>query len=198
MSELFTLAFTLFLIANPLGNTPAILALIRRFPFEDQKRIVLREALFALALAFFFQFFGEVFFSLLQIQKYAVGYCGGVLLLLVALNMIFTKPEVEEIVALKEEPYFVPITTPIITGPGLLTLIMLYSSQIGNNLVMSTAILLAWVGVMGVMLAGPYIQRGLHKSGLVALEQLMGMLVAFMAVDMIVNATAQFIGTNGA
>lgn len=193
MSEIFTIAFMLFLIANPIGNTPAILSLIRRFSFEDQKRIVLRESIFALILALFFQFFGEVFFNLLHIQNYAIGYCGGILLMIVSINMIFSKPEEGEVKALMEEPFFVPIATPIISGPGLLTMIMLYSSREQNNLMISMAIILAWVGVIGVMLAGPYIQRTLHKSGLIALEQLMGMILMFMSMDMLVNATALYI-----
>lgn len=193
MSEIFTIALMLFLIANPIGNTPAILALIRRFSFEDQKRIVLREAIFALVLALFFQFFGEVFFNLLQIQHYAIGFCGGTLLMIVAINMIFSKPEEGEVKALIEEPFFVPIATPIISGPGLLTLIMLYSSQHQNNLKISLAIIIAWIGVILVMLSGPYIQKNLHKSGLIALEQLMGMILMFMSMDMLVNATALYI-----
>lgn len=193
MSEIFTIAFMLFLIANPIGNTPAILALIRRFSFKDQKRIVLRESIFALILALFFQFFGEVFFNLLHIQHYAIGYCGGILLMLVAINMIFSKPEEGEVQALMQEPFFVPIATPIISGPGLLTLIMLYSSQEQNNFKISMAIILAWVGVIAVMISGPYIQKSLHKSGLIALEQLMGMILMFMSMDMLVNATALYI-----
>lgn len=193
MNDILTIAFMLFLIANPIGNTPAILAVVRRFSFEDQKRIVLREAIFALILALFFQFFGEVVFSVLQIQHYAIGYCGGALLSIVGLNMIFAKPESEELKAPTEEPFFVPIATPIITGPGLLTMIMLYSSQEQNNLKISLAIILAWVGVISVMICGPYIQKNLHRSGLIALEQLMGMILIFMAMDMIVNATALYI-----
>lgn len=192
MNDVFTIALMLFLIANPIGNTPAILAVIRRFSFEDQKRIVLRESVFALILALFFQFFGEVFFKLLHIQHYAIGFCGGALLVIVSINMIFSKPEENTIKASAEEPFFVPIATPIISGPGLLTMIMLYSSQYQDNLTISLAIIIAWIGVIGVMLCGPYIQRVLHKSGLIALEQFMGMILMFMAVDMIVNATALY------
>ena len=125
MSEIFTIALMLFLIANPIGNIPAILALIRRFSFEDQKRIVFREAIFALILALFFQFFGEVFFNLLEIQHYAIGFCGGTLLLLVAINMIFSKPEESEVKALLVEPFFVPIPDFLLSQvKGLLTMIL--------------------------------------------------------------------------
>jgi multiple antibiotic resistance protein len=193
LNDILSIAIALFLIANPIGNTPAILAVVRSFSFEDQKRIIFRESILALGLALFFQFFGEVFFKLLNIENWAIGYCGGTLLLLVALKMIFTTPESEDIPeAAKQEPFFVPIATPIISGPGLLTMIMIYSSQEQNNFKMAFAILIAWIGVIAVMMGGPYLQKVLKRRGLIALEQLMGMILAFMAVDMAVNATIQF------
>jgi len=194
LNDILTIAFTLFLIANPLGNTPAILAVVRSFSFEDQRRIIFRESLFALGLALFFQFFGEVFFALLGIQTWAVGYCGGVLLVMVAMKMIFAKAENEKTPkANQQEPFFVPIATPIISGPGLLTMIMIYSSQEQNNFKMSASILIAWIGVIAIMVSGPYLQKLLKRRGLIALEQLMGMILTFMSIDMIVNATTQFL-----
>ena len=71
-------------------------------------------------------------------------------------------------------------------------MIMIYSSQEQNNFKMAFAILIAWIGVIAVMMGGPYLQKVLKRRGLIALEQLMGMILAFMAVDMAVNATIQF------
>ena len=57
------IAFTFFLVANPIGNSPAILAVVKDLPFERQRMVLLREALIALALALVFQFFGEAFLT---------------------------------------------------------------------------------------------------------------------------------------
>ncbi len=197
MTDLFAIAFTFFLVANPIGNTPLISALIKRFPFEEQKRIVLREAVFALILALFFQFFGEIFLTLLNISDYTVSFCGGSLLLIIAIDMIFAtsiedSPNASQ---LAHKPFIVPIATPVIAGPGLLTMIMLYSQQEENSLALSGAIFMAWLGILVVMTSAPYLQRILKKRGLLALEQLMGMIVIFMAVDMIVNGVALFLET---
>lgn len=190
------MAIALFLIANPIGNTPAILAVVRPFSFKDQKRIIFRESLIALALALFFQFFGEVFLSMLTISESAVGYCGGVLLVIVAMQMIFAKSYDEDLPPpATAEPFIVPIATPIIMGAGTMTLIMLYSRQVASSMTLTFAILLAWVGVIFFMVIGPYLQKVLRKRGMIALEQLMGMILTFMAVDLIVNATVKFKAT---
>lgn len=194
---MFSLALTFFLVANPIGNSPAIIALVKDFPFERQKHIVLREAIFALIIALFFQYLGEIFLSLLNIKDYAVTITGGLLLLLVAFSMIFVErsPTGESNHRPRAEPYFVPIATPILSGPGLLAIIMMKSKLEQNDLKISLAILLAWAGVIGVLMAAPYMQKLLGKRGLVALEEVMGMIVALIAIEMLVKGMNLFLQT---
>ena len=192
MDSIFSIAVTFFLVTNPIGNSPAILALVKSFDFARQKRIMLREAIFALFIALFFQYLGEPFLSLLNIQKYAVTLCGGTLLFLVALQMIFALSEPEETASLKQEPFIVPIATPLLSGPGLLTIIMLKSQLEQNNWHITLAILIAWIGVIGVMVLAPYLQKALGKRGMIALEQFMGLLLAMIAMEMIITGASLF------
>jgi len=195
--SVFSIALTLFLVTNPIGNTPAIIALVKDFEFNRQRRILFREAIFSLLIALFFQFCGEKFLTVLQINDYAVTLCGGTLLFLTALRMIFpTDPTIhkgEEIS--QEEPYIVPIATPLLSGAGLLTIIMLYSKQENNYFKIFSAILIAWVGVIAVLVAAPYLQKIIGKKGMLALEQLMGMILAMMSVEMLVKGMRIFIHT---
>lgn len=195
MSEtsIFSIALTLFLVANPIGNSPGILALVKDFPFEKQKKIMLRESLFALGIAVFFQFFGEVFLEHIHVKPYALSLCGGILLFLVALNMIFPLRGSENNQHLKQEPYIVPIATPLISGPGLMTMIMIYSRQEDNDIKIFSSICLAWVGVTLVLLFAPYLQKILKNRGLLALEQLMGMILAMISMQMIVKGSSLFL-----
>ncbi len=185
-------ALTFFLVTNPIGNSPAIVALIKDYDLSRQKKIMLREAFISLALALFFQYFGEFFLTHLHVQDYAVTLCGGILLFLVALNMIFALSQPAEMATMKQEPFIVPIATPLLSGPGLLTIIMLYAREVDNNLKISAAILLAWVGVTLVLVVAPYLQKILGKRGLIALEQLMGMILSMIAMEMIVKGFTLF------
>lgn len=191
--SLINIALTFFLVANPIGNSPAIIALIKDFDFEKQKKIMFRESLFALLIALFFQYLGEVFLYQLNIKDFTVSLCGGILLFLVALNMIFPSHQSEEVVTKKKEPMIVPIATPLISGPAILTIIMIYTQQEPNYIKISLAICLAWVGVTAILMLAPYLKRILHKEGLGAMEQMMGMILSMMAVEMIVQGLNQFI-----
>lgn len=183
-----SIAIIFFLVTNPIGNAPAILALIKDFSFQDQRRILLREVIAAFFIAVFFQIFGEIIFgNILQVKPYTTNITAGILLFLVAVQMIFPSahPQMEK--TEKKEPFIVPIATPLLSGPGLLTIIMLKSGQEQNNLKIFIAIILAWIGVAIVLLFAPYLQKILKRRGMMALEQLMGLVLTMMAVEMIIK-----------
>jgi multiple antibiotic resistance protein len=192
MEPLYQIALTFFLVTNPIGNSPAIIALVKDFPFKRQKRIMIREGFIALLIALFFQYLGEHFLSLLNIKNYAVTICGGVILFLISLQMIFSMNPKHEALALKQEPLIVPIATPLLSGAGLLTVIMLKSHEVQNNFLITLSILIAWVGVIFVLAVAPYLQKMLGKRGLMALEQLMGLILAMLALEMLVSGAALF------
>lgn len=189
------MALTFFLVANPIGNSPTILALLKDYDFERQKKIVFREAMISLFIALFFQFFGELFLNMLHINQYALVLTGGLVLFLLALQMIFHKPDDKQNPQAKQEPFIVPIATPMISGAGLMTFIMVNAAAEMNNFKITSAILLAWVGVTFVLVTAPYLQKLIGKRGMAALEQVMGMILGLMSMQMIVNGAMQFIKT---
>lgn len=188
--SIIQLAIIFFIMSNPVGNIPAILSLIKHHQLRDQQKILLRESIFSMLLALFFLFVGEAFLTHLQIRNYALTTSGGILLLIIALNMIFSHPEEENQKKPKQDPFIVPIATPILSGAGLLTMIILYSQQGESIFNLVIAILLAWTAITAVLLTAPYLQVLLGRRGLNALEQLMGMLLAMIAIELIVKGAA--------
>lgn len=193
LASIIPMAIKFFLVANPIGNSPAIIALTKNFPFQRQRKIILREVFIALLIALFFQFFGEYFLNLINIKDYALTLTGGILLFIVSLNMIFTTEISADTAETKQEPFIVPIATPILTGPGVMAFIMLYSRIEPSSMTVTFAILLAWVGIVSILALAPYMQRALGERGLVALEQLMGMILSFMSMEMMVRGAFLFI-----
>jgi len=191
--SIIQIAMIFFIVTNPIGNSPTIIALIKDHNVREQQRILFREAIFSMLLAIFFLFLGETFLKYLCIKTYALTTSGGILLFILALRMIFADRDESKTTATKQEPFIVPIATPLLSGAGLLTMIMFYSKQESNDLKILLAILLAWVGVTAVLVTAPYLQLLLGKRGLAALEQLMGMLLAMMATEMIVQGSSLFI-----
>jgi multiple antibiotic resistance protein len=191
--SIFELALTIFIITNPIGNSPTIIALIKDLSIKEQQKVLFRESIFSMILAIFFLFLGEVFLTNLKIANYALTISGGVLLFVVSLKMIFSNNHEQKSEEPRAVPFIVPIATPLISGAGLLTMIMLFSKQESNDSKILLAILLAWVAITLVLVSAPYLQILLGKRGLAALEQLMGMLLSMLAIDMLVQGISLFL-----
>jgi multiple antibiotic resistance protein len=193
--SLWQIALTIFLVANPIGNTPAFVALVKNFPFERQKKILFRESLFSFFIALFFLFIGEQFLKVIQVKQYAVSVSGGTLLFLVALNMIFPPKDHAGEEKKPQEPFIVPIATPLISGGGVLSTIMIFSAKEPNTLLLTLAVTIAYVAVVGVVVSAAYLNRLLGEHGLLALEQLMGMILAMISTEIIVKGVLLFAQT---
>lgn len=198
--SLFKTVLILFLMAGPIACLPLFLALLKDFSPSRQRQILVREGFISLLIALFFQYFGEYFLNLLHIQQHTMYLCGGVIVTLVAITMVFPKLEeqAQEEVKQQQEPFIVPIATPLLSGAGVLTMIMIYASEaarIGESqLKLSFAIILAWIAILLVLLVGPFLQKILKERGMIALEQLMGMLLLMLGVNLLVKGTSLMIG----
>lgn len=190
-NTVLSLALTFFLVANPIGNSPTMMALLKDYAFDRQRKIVLREGLISLIIAFFFLFCGEYFMKYLNISKSALSISGGFILFLVATQMIFHKPELAKEHQVKQEPFIVPIATPLVAGPGLMSTIMITASEENNILKVSSSVLIAFSGVILIMVLSPYLQKLVGKRGMAAMEQVMGMILGLISMNMIVRG-AQF------
>lgn len=109
--------------------------------------------------------------------------------------MLFHKPEVETKDVVKQEPFIVPIATPLISGPGLMTMIMVTSREANSSLEVTLAILITWIGVTIVLVGSPYLQKLIGVRGMAALEQVMGMILGLISMSMIVKGAGLFVKT---
>lgn len=178
------MALMLFLICNPIGGVPTFVALVKDFDFRRQRWILFREAVFSALLAYFFLFLGETFLHTINIELYAVRIGGGILVFLVSLNMIFPVHQESQkgSNALQNEPFIVPIATPLLTGGGVFSTIMVLADQASVGMV-GAAIFIAWAATIAIVVSSVYLNKLLGKRGLLALEQLMGMLLAMLAIE---------------
>src|SRR5207253_2960206 len=110
------LAIIFFIVTNPIGNSPTIIALINDHSLREQQKILFREAMFSMLLAIFFLFLGETFLHNLCIKNFALTTSGGILLFIVALKMIFSQRDDSKVTEPKQDPFIVPIATPLLSG----------------------------------------------------------------------------------
>ena len=185
---IWSTALMLFLLIDPLGNIPVILAVLKGVTPKRQKQILIREMLFALTILFVFLFAGKPLLNLLHLQEEAVTISGGLILLIIGIRMIFPQPEGIMGQTPSGEPFLVPIAIPMIAGPSIMAMLILLAQNgsIGmGSLFLS--LLIAWLASAVIILAAPVLLKVLKERGLTALERLMGMILVMMAVQMLID-----------
>lgn len=190
---LLSMTFSLFLLMDSIGNLPLFIAILKDIPRKRQLQIIFREMIIALLIMVAFQFVGESVLYALQIQQYAVLVSGGIILFLLSLRMIFPSAhDADANVKKDKEPFIVPLAIPLVAGPAVLALIMLYSRQQPEPYITITAIVLAWVLTTAILLSSAFLNKILGKRGIIACERLMGLILTMMSVQMFLQGIAQF------
>lgn len=191
----FDISLALFLIINPIGHLPAFLSILKDFERSHQQKILLREWFFSLLIGLFFAWIGQSFLSLLAIEEHTVRISGGVLLFIVGITMIYPELALSNPTKKKrEEPFIVPIATPIVSGPGVIATIMILASRpdVPASLLLGS-ILSTWALVCIIMVSAPLLMYILNDRGLQALERLMGMIILLIAIEMFRSGLYKFI-----
>jgi len=186
--ELFSSAFLLLLVLDPLGNIPFVLSLLREVPTSRRPRIIVRECAIAVIVLIAFFLVGDALLVAMRLTNPALEIAGGLILFLIALRMVFP-PSGQELSEheVDGEPFIVPLAIPLIAGPSALATVLLASRQSGQTLVWISAIVVASVVNAAFLLASGWIARLFGKAGMLALERLMGLILTTMAVQMLIS-----------
>ncbi len=190
--KIFEIAFPLFLIMDPLGNLPVCLSMLKEFSPQRQRRILLRELLFALGIIILFMYLGAGLMKVLNIHQSTLRIAGGVILFIISMKMIFPKPESNGTEA-EKDPFIVPIAVPLFAGPSLLAAVMVYGSRDNADMSVLTGVMAAWAATFIIMMTGPTLARLLGRRGLRACERLMGLILILLAVQMLEDGIAFYI-----
>lgn len=190
---LTSIVLVLFLIMDPIGNIQSFFSQLERYDQRKRIWIVFREMLFALMVMLIFNFAGEVIFDILDISEITVRLSSGVILFLVAFEILFPTANNFRLNLPKEEPFFIPLAMPLIAGPSLLATIMLYAHIEESFFTMVIAILIAWALALLVLLFAKQIHRVMGNNGLAACERLIGMVLILLAIQRFMEGVLMFI-----
>lgn len=180
--KLFLTAFTaIFVALDIVGTLPIYFGLTRSLESRDQARIVDRSMFVALVTAIGFMFAGQAVFRFLGIQVADFRIAGGIVLLLISLADLVGKPEHESRVT--GSSGIVPLAVPLITGPGVLTTLILQVDLIGHALTLA-ALLANYLVAWWLLRNSQGVNRLLGKDGSMVLSKLAALLLAAIAVSM--------------
>ncbi|MDN3507762.1 MAG: MarC family protein [Simkaniaceae bacterium] len=194
MKDFITSTISLFFVFNAVGSLSVIIPLIRRHERKVQRKILFREFGVALAILLLFAFFGEAIFRLVGITQETMGIAGGFLLLIIGIGMVFPKNHDYKLPT--QDPFIVPIATPILSGPGSIAFVIVYSQRIGNYALTSLSIFVAVAVSFIITLIASHAQHLLGERGLNAVERLGGMILTLIGVQMLTMGVVNLIKAN--
>jgi multiple antibiotic resistance protein len=181
---------TLFVITDPLGNAPVFVAITRHLDPEERQRAAIRAVLAAGALIVGFAVFGELVLRYLHVSIGSLSIAGGLLLMLVALEMLRGSDFPGGDGSQPEDVALVPLATPLVAGPGAIaTAIVLWRQHpsVAGHAAVLVAIVLA-VGCVGVaLLVAERVTRAANTAVLALLTRVFGLLLSAIAVQLVVN-----------
>jgi multiple antibiotic resistance protein len=179
---------TLVVIIDPLGSAPIFIALTAGRSAAARRRAALEAAAVAGGLVTVFALFGRLLLDYLHVSVESLTIAGGLLLLLVALQMLrgeeLAQPETANVA-------LVPLATPLLAGPGAIAAVMVltrrYDDLSGRIAVVLAIVAVVIVVAVGLLLADR-IARLLRPAAIQLLTRVLGLLLSAIAVQFIIDA----------
>lgn len=190
---------TLWVILDPPGLLPVFLGLTRRMSPRQRHIAAGRATLVALGVTGLFGLFGRFILDYLHVSVQALQISGGLLLLLVALQLLtghFDEPPAEDAPESTVNVAIVPLGTPLLAGPGVIVAIMIaVQSQetLTGYAVVSVALLTAMLMVFLTLRFAEVIRRVMREGGITLLTRIAGLLLSAIAVQMMAEGILGFV-----
>ena len=197
LDQLVTVFVTFLVVIDPIGVAPIFSALTRGGSDRYRQRMAFKGTFIATLILLFFAFTGDALLRFLGISLAAFRVSGGVLLFLLAIDMVFARPSglrsatvrEQEEAQYKDDISVFPLAFPLLAGPGTLTTILLTTSSIS-----SAEHPLLFLAVLGVLLAvllltlltlllAPPLMKLLGETGANVIDRLLGVILAALAVQ---------------
>lgn len=191
---------TLFVIMDPPGTVPIFLGLTGAMTRKQRNKAAWQAVAVALGVIVSFAIFGQSILSYMHISLAALQASGGLLLLLVAMELLTGKMEETQASAnSKVNVALVPLGTPLLAGPGAIVATMVFVKQSDGSAAdwvsISLAIVAVHVCLYLAMRFANVIHRVLKDSGTILVTRIAGLLLAAIAVQLIADAITEFIQT---
>ena len=184
----------LLLVMDPIGNIPLFVSVLRQVEPARRTRVILRECAIALAVLLAFVVFGAAILGVLGLSDPSLTIAGGVILFLIALRMIFRRPEGIFGDTVGSEPFIVPLAIPSIAGPAAIATVMLLASRAPQRLLeWCAAVSVAMLVTAALLVSAERFAKLAGEQGLLAFERLMGLILTAIAVEMLLRGIETFV-----
>jgi multiple antibiotic resistance protein len=195
---------TLLVIVDPPGLAPIFAALTRGYSEKRKREAAIRGTIIGGAILIIFAIAGDALLGALGIGLAAFRTAGGILLFLLALDMIFARPtglrsrsvRDQEEDSYEQDISVFPVAIPLLAGPGAITTVLLYTGGTGaaGTLLFMGVILAVLLLSLGALLLAPRIMRLLGETGANVVSRVLGVLLAALAVQFVFDGLESVVG----
>ncbi|HSC46483.1 MAG TPA: MarC family protein [Gammaproteobacteria bacterium] len=207
LERLVNMFIVLLVVIDPVGVTPVFGALTRGGGDLHRRRMAVKGTALAALILLLFAFIGDWLLDTLGITLPAFKIAGGILLFLIAIDMVFarqsggrsTTGREEEEARFKEDISVFPLAFPLIAGPGALTTILLMVGESHGRplyFISMIGVLLTVLSLTLVCLLGAgWLMKLLGETGANVMDRLFGVILAALAVQFVIDgARVVFVG----
>jgi multiple antibiotic resistance protein len=200
---LLTAAIAFFVTIDPVGLGPMFAALTAGMDGRYRRRMAVKGTLIGALILFGFAFVGELLLTSLGISTAAFRIAGGILLLLLAIDMVFaresglrttTEDEKDEARHRPDISVF-PLAIPLIAGPGAMTSVVLFMGRAEGDAIGQAAVLgvlaAVLVGTLLVLLFAGEVSRVLGRTGINVINRVLGILLTALACQFIIDGVME-------
>ncbi len=197
---------TVFAVVDPIGTLPFFTAFTLGFDAQDRRVVLERTVLIFSSILLVFALVGRFVFAAFGFTLAAFEIAGGILLFIVAYDMLrgevgptkLTAADREEAIQRRDEVSVFPLSIPLLAGPGAISTVMIYAGGTGSGTTGVLAALLAVI-VTGsatfiIFRLGQRILDSLGRVGVMALTRVLGLLLAAVAVQFVITGIYGVIG----
>ncbi|EDQ04739.1 hypothetical protein DSM14862_01614 [Sulfitobacter indolifex] len=196
---MITALVTMFVVIDPIAIAPVFLALTRGMSNAQRRKIAWRAVGVAGLILLIFAAFGEAVLGFIGISMPAFRVAGGILLFITALDMLFDRRTKRREDRADEDdhddPSVFPMAIPLIAGPGSIASVILLTGEKpgGEGLLTIIVITALTLVVMALtMQVSGALERAMGKTGINIITRLLGMLLAALSVQFVLDGLAAF------
>ncbi len=199
LAKMLNMFIVLLVVVDPVGVTPVFGALTRGGGDMYRRRMAVKGTLLAAGILLIFALIGDWLLSTLGITLPAFKIAGGMLLFLIAIDMVFARQSggrsatgrEQEEARHKEDISVFPLAFPLIAGPGALTTILLMVGESHGNplyfMSMIAVLLVILLLTLVCLLMAGRLMKLLGETGANVMDRLFGVILAALAVQFVLD-----------
>ncbi|MBJ57501.1 MAG: MarC family transcriptional regulator [Rickettsiales bacterium] len=186
-----------FLAIDPLGTVAVFLSILPNIKY-NKTRVAVEAVMFAFLILIFFMLLGSFILNHLNISLYSFKIAGGIILLLISIEMMFNKRLERKEKSIKQDKIYnsvFPLAIPLLAGPASITSVIVTSSISQGymyNIYNAIAILLVLLITLGFFLITVKSEKFFNKNILEVISRIIGILLAALSIQFILDGISEY------